>query len=172
MALSDRDIVCLLKNRTIIITPRIKDDQIGQASIDLTLSDTFWKFKKEYAKRTVDLEKVGFNDATEEIRADKLTLRPGELVLGITREKITLPPNIMGILEGRTRYARMGLAVHVTSSIVQPGSSNRQVLEIVNMAPFPIVLHAGMRISQIVFEKLETPTSKPYSRFGKAARRQ
>lgn len=172
MPLSDREIVSLLKNRTIVITPHVRDDQIGQASIDLTLSDSFWTFKKKYAGKKVDLEKVSFSDATEEKKANSITLKPGELVLGITKEKITLPPNIMGILEGRTRYARMGLAVHVTSSIVQPGSSNRQVLEIVNMAPFPIVLHTGMRVSQIVFEKLETPTSKPYSRFGKAARRQ
>ena len=78
----------------------------------------------------------------------------------------------MGKLEGRSRYARMGVIIHTTSALVQPGSDNRQVLEIVNLAPFPIKLSAGMRISQIVFEYLKSPTSKPYSKFGKIARKQ
>jgi deoxycytidine triphosphate deaminase len=56
--------------------------------------------------------------------------------------------------------------------LVQPGSDNRQVLEIVNLAPFPIKLHAGMRISQVVFERLESATEKPYSRFGQIAKKQ
>jgi len=36
-------------------------------------------------------------------------LKPGELVLGMTVEKLTLAPNIAGSLEGRSRFARMGL---------------------------------------------------------------
>ena len=75
----------------------------------------------------------------------------------------------MGNLEGRSRYARMGLVIHITSALVQPGSSNHQVLEIVNLAPFPLKLHAGMRISQVVFERMESDTSKPYAKFGKIA---
>jgi len=78
----------------------------------------------------------------------------------------------MGTLEGRSRYARMGLAVHVTSALVQPGSDNHQVLEIVNFAPFPVTIREGMRISQIVFSKLDSPTSKPYAKYGKVAVKQ
>ena len=66
----------------------------------------------------------------------------------------------------------MGLAVHITSALVQPGSDNHQILEIVNFAPFTIELHAGMRISQVIFEKLESKTSKPYAKFGKIAKKQ
>ena len=101
-----------------------------------------------------------------------IVLQPGGMCLGITREKITVPTHLMGTLEGRSRYARMGLAVHVTSSMVQPGSDNHQVLEIVNFAPFPVKLHAGMRISQVVFEYMHSPTSQPYAQFGKVAVKQ
>ncbi len=94
------------------------------------------------------------------------------MCLGKTLEKITLPAGIIGTLEGRSRYARMGLAVHVTSALVQPGSDNHQILEIVNFAPFSIKLHSGMRISQVIFERMETPSSKPYSKFGRIAKRQ
>jgi dCTP deaminase len=66
----------------------------------------------------------------------------------------------------------MGLIIHITAAVVQPGSDNHQILEIVNLAPFAITLHAGMRISQILFEELKTPTSKPYAKFGEIGRRQ
>jgi dCTP deaminase len=94
------------------------------------------------------------------------------MCLGITREKITMPNDMIGTLEGRSRYARMGLAVHVTSALVMPGSDNHQVLEIVNFAPFPVTIRAGMRISQIIFEKLDSRTTRPYAKFGKVARKQ
>jgi deoxycytidine triphosphate deaminase len=55
---------------------------------------------------------------------------------------------------------------------VHPGSDNHQVLEIVNLAPFPVILRKGMRITQILFEEMKTPTSRPYREFGEIARHQ
>jgi dCTP deaminase len=171
MVLSDRDIVELMASGKLLIEP-FSGEQLGPASVDLTLSGKFWKFKKRYLGRSVDLRRIDFNEATEPLDCESLELAPGEMCLGLTEERLTLPPDIMGHLEGRSRFARMGLAVHVTSSLVQPGSDNRQVLEIVNLSPFRLVLHKGMRISQVVFERLESPTGKPYAKFGKVARKQ
>jgi len=174
MALSDNDIKRLISRGEMKFEPKLSESQINAASVDLTLDARFWVFKKKYAqsKKPVDLSKVPFQEAVEEVRAKSITLLPGGMALGITRERITLPANIIGTLEGRSRYARMGLAVHVTSALVQPGSDNHQVLEIVNFAPFPVTIHEGMRISQVVFSYLQSPTSKPYAKFGKIARRQ
>lgn len=174
MVLSDRDIKREISKGNIVFTPRIAQSQIGAASVDLTLDGKFWKFKHRYeaAKMPVDLAHVPFSEATQEVRQRTMMLKSGEMCLGITKERITLSPMLMGRLEGRSRYARMGLAVHVTSALVQAGSDNHQVLEIVNLAPFSVKLHAGMRISQVVFERLESATSKPYSKFGKIAKRQ
>ncbi len=83
-------------------------------------------------------------------------LKPGELVLGMTVEKLTLAPNIAGSLEGRSRFARMGLMVHVTASFLQPGIKNtRQVFEIFNASRNAIRLRSGVRIAQVVFERCE-----------------
>lgn len=173
MALTDTDIVRLLKTGEIKVSPRLKENQINSGSIDLTLGREFWVFKKKYLNgQTVDLRLTSFVQATQKKIAGSITLKPGEMCLGVTREKITLTPGLMGRLEGRSRYARMGLAVHVTSALVQPGSDNRQVLEIVNLAPFPIRIHAGMRISQIVLERCESPSRKPYAKHGLIARHQ
>jgi dCTP deaminase len=83
-------------------------------------------------------------------------LKPGELVLGMTVEKLTLAPDIAGALEGRSRFARMGLMVHVTASFLQPGIKNtRQVFEIFNASRNAIKLRSGIRIAQVVFERCE-----------------
>jgi len=173
MVLSDAGIRRAIASRKLKFFPPLKQDQIGAASVDLTLDSKFWVFKKKYVgKKGVDLSKVDFREATEEYGAEAITLPSGGMCLGITRERITMPDDMIGTLEGRSRYARMGLAVHVTSALVMPGSDNHQVLEIVNFAPFPVTIRAGMRISQIIFEKLDSRTTKPYAKFGKVARKQ
>ena len=78
---------------------------------------------------------------------------PGETILGITKEKITLPQNMCGWLEGRSRYARLGLMVHISASFMQPGLSNRQVLEMTNMSSVALRLHAGTKICQFIFQE-------------------
>ena len=173
MILSDKDIREMLKEGKMKISP-LDDSQIGPASVDLTLSDEWLFFKDAFRskRRVVDLSKTGFQQAFGMKKAASVTLATGQMCLAKTVEKLTLPPDIMGHLEGRSRYARMGLVIHITSALVQPGSDNRQVLEIVNLAPFPVKLHAGMRISQVVFERLESRTSRPYAKFGEIARRQ
>ncbi|MFH1307059.1 MAG: dCTP deaminase [Candidatus Micrarchaeota archaeon] len=172
MILSDKDIKNEIKRGRIKFTPKLEKRQIGPASVDLTLAPRFWIFREEFEGKVVDLKKVHFSQAFKQIKVKSIVLSSGQLCLGITKEKIKLAPDIMGALEGRSRYARMGLAVHVTSALVQPGSNNHQVLEIVNMAPSPVKIWSGMRISQVVFEYLNTPTSKPYAKFGKIARKQ
>lgn len=170
MILSDGDIKKMLKAHEVEITP-FNLNQIGPASIDLTLGNK-WYFFKNFAGKTVDLSLVGFEKAFKMKKAKFVILKPGEMCLGKTIEKIKLPANVMGKLEGRSRFARMGLIIHTTSALIQPGSNNHQILEIVNLAPFPIKLHAGMRVSQVVLESLHSPTTKPYARYGDIARTQ
>ena len=82
-------------------------------------------------------------------------LEPGHTIHGITLEKITLAADICGWLEGRSRFARLGLMVHVTSGFVAPGVSNRQVLEISNVSARTLNIHAGTRLCQIVFQRTD-----------------
>ncbi len=133
--------------------------QVGPGSIDLRLGNEFRVFKKLRNALTVD-EQLSLEDLTERVAGEEsFTLMPGETVLGITLERIKLPPNICGWLEGRSRFARIGLVIHMTASFVQPGIDNRQVLEIGNLAPFPLVLKPGVRICQIILERTEGEAS-------------
>jgi len=168
MVLSDSDIRKYLNAGRICIAPRPSDGQIGPTSVDLTLSDEFYVFRKGVKK--IDLAKVKHGDVLQKVKAKKMVLKPGKMILGKTLERITLPADVCGKLEGRSRYARLGLAIHVSSSLVQAGSDNHQILEIVNLSPTTITLHSGMRVCQIMFMRLSSPADKLYAKVGDIAR--
>lgn len=50
-----------------------------------------------------------------------MSLMPGYLYLGVSREEISLPRNIIGILNTRSKYARLGLELARSSVYVIPG---------------------------------------------------
>lgn len=138
----------------IVIEP-LEDSQIGPGSVDLTLGNDFRIFKKQMEIHHVHNES-DFADVTDMVSVadgEYIPIAPCEMILGITRERITLADTIAGWLEGRSRFARFGLAVHVTAGFMQPGISNRQVLEIVNLGGTPLALYPGTRICQFVFER-------------------
>jgi len=141
---------------SIRITP-FERDQVGPTSLDLTLGNKFRVFKKVRKILHVK-EELNYEEVTEIINVkdgDYLLLMPGELVHGITKEKISLSEDLAGWIEGRSRFARIGLMIHVTAGLVQPCCDNKQVLEISNMSPMPIALYPGTRICQIILERIE-----------------
>ncbi|MFX1504393.1 MAG: dCTP deaminase [Promethearchaeota archaeon] len=156
MILSKDEILKHIQEGKIKINP-FKRDQVGPTSIDLTLGNKFRVFKK-IRKIFHVKENLKYEEVTEVVdvkNGDYLLLMPGELVHGITIEKIKLSEDLAGWIEGRSRFARIGLMIHVTAGLVQPCCDNKQVLEISNMSPMPIALYPETRICQIIFEKLE-----------------
>jgi dCTP deaminase len=129
---------------------------VGPASVDLHLSDVFRVFV--HLPTTLDVtEDLDFRRATKGFRVPQgecLTLEPGQTVLGITQERVDLAPDIGGWLEGRSRFARVGLLVHVSSSFMQPGISNHQVLEMSNFGPIALRIRPGTAVCQFVFQRV------------------
>ncbi len=151
-----KEIEKALKRGAIGIEP-LDRSQIGPGSIDLTLGNDFRIFKKRSSVYHVKNDSH-FQDITRAVHVEDgsyVVIKPGEMVLGITKEKITLADNISGRLEGRSRFARFGLAVHVTAGFMHPGIANHQVLEIVNLGHAPLALYPGIRICQFIFEKCD-----------------
>ncbi len=137
----------------IIIEPYNPED-VGPGSIDLSLGNKFRVFKR--ADQVYDVtEELNYKDLTTLEEKESIVIQPHETILGITAEKITLPPNICGWLEGRSRFARLGLMIHISASFMQPGISNHQVLEISNMSQVPMRLHAGTKMCQFIFQRTE-----------------
>ncbi|HVP30746.1 MAG TPA: dCTP deaminase [Myxococcota bacterium] len=130
-------------------------DQIGPASIDLTLGNEIRVIEPGPWPIPIR-EGTDYRSLTRVVGlSPPYVLQPGVTIHGITRERITLPPDVCGFLEGRSQFARLGLMIHVTSAFVQPGVSNRQVLEMSNVSNHPLEIHAGVRLCQLVLMRAE-----------------
>jgi len=150
MILTKEEILKEIKKGKIKVEP-FKKDSVGPASVDLTLDN---KLRVFTSRNILVKEYVDYKKVTKEIDISKgYNLKPGELVLGITKEKISLPENICGWLNSRSRFARIGLMSHITAPFICPGVSNRQVLEIYNAGPMTIKLIPGTKICQLVFQE-------------------
>ncbi len=127
--------------------------KVGPGSVDLHLGEDFRIFKKVHDIVDVD-DAINYELVTELIHAPSgIVLMPGETVLGITVETIRLAPNLCGWLEGRSRFARIGLLVHISASFMHPGINNQQVLEMTNFSPMPLRIHPGTAICQFIFQR-------------------
>lgn len=156
MILTKQKIFEKIEKGKIKIEP-FEKELVGPVSIDLRLGYSFKKFSNNnniIIDKTFDGSKVKYKTIDLK-KGEFITIKPRELVLGVTLEKITLARNIGGWLQGRSRFARAGLMIHVSSSLVQPGVSNNQVLEIVNMSPSIMRLYPETAICQITFEELD-----------------
>ena len=128
---------------------------VGPASVDLTLDSEIRIFRNIDHSIPVT-EGSDFREITKhKVIKDKYTIKPKELILGITKERVTLAPTICGWLNSRSRFARLGLMVHITAPFIQPGVSNRQVLEIFNAGPNNLEIIPGERLCQLIFQRCE-----------------
>jgi dCTP deaminase len=150
MILAKPEILRQIKNGRIRIEPYDRT-AVGPASIDLTLDDRLRIFNTDRHITRADIDYRTLAKLVD-ISAGYL-LKPGELVLGITLEKITLPEDVCGWLNSRSRFARIGLMTHIAAPFVAPGISNRQVLEIFNAGRNKIRLKPGMKICHIVLQE-------------------
>jgi len=82
-------------------------------------------------------------------------------ILVATEEVITLGPNMSAQIVGKSSLARHGLIVE-SAGFIDPGFSGSITCELAVLAG-GVRLYAGMPIAQIVFTRLDSPTSKPYS---------
>lgn len=162
MVLSDRTIKLEIAKGRIVVEPLDPDD-IQPSSVDLHLGDDFQVFRNSRLPY-IDpaCEQPGLMDRVLASAAEPFVLHPGEFALGTTVERIALPDDIVGRLEGKSSLGRLGLLIHSTAGYVDPGWNGRLTLELSNVANLPIVLTPGMKIGQISFAQMSTPVDRPY----------
>ncbi len=154
----DKQIRAMIQCSKIKIEP-YDEDSINPNSYDLHLGNNFQISKQNgginpYDQRTVE-------KAFYEKTCSELWIQPGEFVLGRTEEKISLPADIVGSVEGKSSLARLGLSIHQTGGWIDAGFSGTITLELHNCSLNQILLSAGMPIAQIVFFQT-MPAELPY----------
>ena len=160
--LSDIDIKNSIKNNEIEISPLI-EDYIQPSSVDLRVGADFRVFENHKYSH-ID-PKAQQDDLTSLVTAtieEPFVLHPGEFVLGTTFEKVSLSNKVVARLEGKSSLGRIGLLIHSTAGFVDPGFSGYLTLELSNVANLPIKIYPEMKIGQISFYYLNSPSESEY----------
>lgn len=166
MILSDRDIKKAIASGRIKITPKPNyKEQLGSCSIDLHLGSHFRVFKhSSFAfidlKGSVDTDKLMKEIVVEKNRP--FIMQPGDFALVTTVENLELADDILGRIEGRSSLGRLGIIVHGTASIFDPGWIGKPTMELGNLGMMPVALYPGMRICAFTFEELTSAAEVPY----------
>jgi dCTP deaminase len=167
MILSDRDIKKnILEGKIKIIPEPDFEKQLGPCSLDLHLGESFKLFKHtEHPFIDLNDHKTPIDEIMTEVKITQekpLILRPRDFVIAVTKEKIILPSDIMGRLDGRSSLGRLGLVVHSTAARFDPGWRGKAIMEVGNLGVIPIALYPGIRICAMTFETLSSPSETPY----------
>ncbi len=93
-------------------------------------------------------------------------LHPGLSVLGTSVDYFGSDKYLIQ-LSGKSSLARIGLIVHNTAGLINPGHFLNITFELCNLNNLPIVLHPNMRIGQLTFSQLTTPPVKDYKTTGR-----
>ena len=171
MVLSQPDIRKAVEDGRIAFSPVLGDDQWGEASVDLRLGFSFTMLRKDLSDVKISVadgfRTLGIGDfwRTKELqekdklgKAETYTVEPGEFVLAMTHERVTVPRNMIALIEGRSTYARVGLSMHQTAPWIQPGWDGQIILEIMNNGPLKIELTPLKdRPCQLTFFTLSSP---------------
>ncbi len=166
MILSDRDIKKALKAGRIKIKPAPDfKTQLGSCSIDLHLGSRFRVFKQSShpyidLKEKIDSDKIMAEHVVS--NGEAFIMQPGDFVLASTEEDLELADDLLGRIEGRSSLGRLGIIVHGTASVFDPGWTGKPTMELGNLGPMPIALYPGMRICAFTFEEMSSPVDVPY----------
>ena len=189
MILSDGDIRRRLEVGDIVIEPLDDPDlQIQPASVDLRLGREFLTFKRSniqciHPKQGYEVSRYvqettlpgPDNDGQQTLREfenvpageleevqEEFVLHPGDFVLGTTKERVSIPDNLIAHVEGRSSLGRLAIVVHATAGICDPGYEGQITLELSNLGTAPVALTPDMRIAQLTFTELTSPAERPY----------
>lgn len=178
MILSHQDLRTAIKENRIVFDPPLEEDkQIKEASVDLRLGFSFTLLKKDLHGFKVsvadglnpikDAELYRSRDLRERDelgQPETFTIKPKMFVLAMTYEKVTMPLDMIAMVEGRSTYARVGLSMHQTAPWIQPAFEGQITLEIMNNGPLQIELTPMTdKPCQLTFFRLSSPVPKKES---------
>ncbi|MDD2916241.1 MAG: dCTP deaminase [Candidatus Gracilibacteria bacterium] len=97
---------------------------------------------------------------------EEFVLHPGVSILGFSWDYFGSNHYLIQ-LSGKSSLARIGLVVHNTAGLINPGHFLNIAFELSNLNNIPIILRPKMEIAQLTFSMLSSPSSKTYDKVGR-----
>jgi len=85
----------------------------------------------------------------QSLNAERIILLPGHFILGRSLEYFRMPSKVLGLVFGKSTYARCGVLVNVTP--LEPQWHGFLTISIANTGPAPVVLYTNQGIGQVIF---------------------
>ncbi|MBI4035827.1 dCTP deaminase [Candidatus Daviesbacteria bacterium] len=159
-----------IKKGIIKIDPISKDweQNVDEVTIDFHLGNKLRVFSGD-GWDIIDTKHTNKEDMEKMMKL--VELKPGQpfiltdhdFVIATTKEKLTLPDNIVGHLHGKSSLARLGVVVHSTAARFDPGWDGCPVLEFGTfLKGKKLVIYEGSPICAFSFEKLAAPVERSY----------
>lgn len=166
MFLVDKDIKAEIAAGAITLEP-FTEDQLQPATYDIRLGNTFI-VNDAHSTQAIDPVRGIFpkTQTIEVADGEEFVLHPGVSILGYSKERFGSDKYLIEV-NGKSSLARIGLIVHNSASIVNPGHILNIALELCNLNNVPIVLRPGMAIAQLTFSTLSSHSERDYKQTGR-----
>jgi len=166
MFLSDIDIKEAVKAGDVTLEP-FNPKKLQPASYDIRLGNIFI-VNDPHTTSFIDPVK-GIHPNTRKIElkdGDTFILHPGVSILRYSKEFFGSDHYLIEV-NGKSSLARIGLLVHNSAGLVNPGHFLNIALELCNLNNVPIILRPGMDIAQLTFSPLSSRTKQNYKETGR-----
>lgn len=169
MFLSDVDIKKAIDSGEIVLKP-FDDIHLQPVSYDISLGNKFI-VNDETSTHFVDPSRKIYAKTREILIKDgnEFVLHPGISVLGTSKEFFGSDHYLIQV-GGKSSLARVGLMIHNTAGIINPGHFLNITFEISNQNNIPIIMRPGMEIAQITFSMISSPPRQSYKKVGRFAK--
>ncbi|MEF8815230.1 MAG: dCTP deaminase [Salinibacter sp.] len=156
------------------VNEQVREDVVsyGLSSFgyDMRVAGEFRVFTPNVHNSVVDPKRIDERALVEHETDDHILIPPNSYVLGRSIEYFQMPPDTLGLVLGKSTYARSGIIVNVTP--LEPGWEGHVTIEIGNGTPLPAKVYAEEGIAQVVFLQGETPEVSYEEKKGKYQRQQ
>jgi len=163
MFLSDVDIKKAVDNEEITLS-NFDEKRLQPASYDILLWEKFLIFDS-YTTPFIDPVEKKLPEYKEVIikKWETFTLHPWVSLLGISEDYFGSSKYLIQ-LSWKSSLARIGLIVHNTAGLINPGHYLNIAFELCNLNSVPIILRPGMEIAQLIFADISSPPRHGYEK--------
>lgn len=115
---------------------------------DIRVADEFYIFHNVYPLEFIDPKKAKESYFIRH-KGKYCLIPPNSFVLARSVEYFRMPRNVIGIVVGKSTYARCGIIVNITP--LEAGWEGIVTLEISNTSPLPAKIYSNEGIAQVLF---------------------
>lgn len=161
MILSDWDIRVYIEKKLLVIDP-LFEDTIRENGVDLRFGYEFCRFRKSFNEiiDSKNYDPKRFLECIEVGEDEGFVIKPLEHILATTLEWIELPHDLIGFVNLRSTFARLG--TYLPPTVIDAGFKGQVTIEIIG-GSLPVRVYPRQRFLHVIFARTSSPVYRPYS---------